>query len=102
MPAILFDALIKFSGRKPFLLYIQRRALATQMSYGFFLWNEYIFNSRLLHSTGGFKQNEDFRVDITYAQSLDRFARTTVLGCRRYILREGDNTIPQSIRRVKM
>ncbi|CAD7078549.1 unnamed protein product [Hermetia illucens] len=102
-PAIIFDTLIKLSGRQPFFLHIQRRALASQRALQFFVFNDYMFfTKRLSILLEALKEYPDFRFDNLLHKTLHEIVEISVKGCRRYLVHEDDSSLPQAVRRYKI
>nr|XP_019555466.2 putative fatty acyl-CoA reductase CG5065 [Aedes albopictus] len=102
IPAVLLDTLLKLCGRKPIMLRLQRKIFDATISLLYFTENEWVFktdNFRGLQVDLLEQDREAF--DISYiSQGLIPYYADAILGVRRYLFRENDDTIP--VARKKM
>ncbi|EAT43246.1 AAEL005296-PA [Aedes aegypti] len=103
IPSMLLDALLKLSGRKPMLLRLQRRIFDATISLMYFTENEWVFktdNFRALQSELLEQDRETF--DINYiTNGLSTYFAVCILGARRYLFKEKDDTIPAAKKKMR-
>ncbi|GLH09058.1 Fatty acyl-CoA reductase [Gryllus bimaculatus] len=101
--ALIGDALLFATGRKPMLIRLQRRIYSANMALSFFVLQSWDFLNNRFMDLEKRIQPED-REGFSY--QLDNlvpeaFFRDALRGTRRYLMKEPDSNLPQAIRAYK-
>ncbi|XP_039444543.1 fatty acyl-CoA reductase 1-like [Culex pipiens pallens] len=102
LPSACADLALKLSGRKPFLLKLQRKIFNAQISLKHFTDNEWEFktdNFRSLANDLNETDRETFNISYLRKGTYDYF-EDCILGARRYLMKEPDSTIPSAIKNM--
>ncbi|KAK7862552.1 hypothetical protein R5R35_000003 [Gryllus longicercus] len=103
VPAVIGDALLSATGRKPMLIRLQRRIYSAMMAVSWFLLQNWNFaNNRFLGLEKRI-QPED-REGFSYQMENivpEAFIRDALHGTRRYLMKEPDSNLPQAIQAYK-
>uniref|UniRef100_A0A1Q3FR42 Fatty acyl-CoA reductase n=1 Tax=Culex tarsalis TaxID=7177 RepID=A0A1Q3FR42_CULTA len=102
LPSVCADLALKLSGRKPFLLKLQRKIFNAQICLKHFTDNEWVFQTdnfrnlaKDLHET----DRETFNISYLRKGTYDYY-EGCILGARRYLMKEPDSTIPSATRNM--
>ncbi|XP_062561582.1 fatty acyl-CoA reductase wat-like [Armigeres subalbatus] len=102
LPSIMADAFLSLSGRKPMLLRLQRRIFDATIALEYFIDNEWVFktdNFRSLDLDLLEQDKESF--NISYLKDgLMAYYTICILGGRRYLFKEKDETIPAARKKL--
>ncbi|KAK7872742.1 hypothetical protein R5R35_011875 [Gryllus longicercus] len=103
VPAVIGDALLSASGRKPMLIRLQRRIYSANMAISWFLLQNWNFlNNRFLNLENNLRPEDregfSYQVDSIKPET---FFRDALHGTRRFLMKEPDSNIPQAIRAYK-
>lgn len=98
IPAIILDLLLWLSGHKRFVLSVYAKLHATTRALEHFTTHDYNYKSENIHLIRRELCDEDRKIlktDIENMQWVD-FWKGYILGTRRYILKESDDTLPEA------
>ncbi|XP_077284073.1 putative fatty acyl-CoA reductase CG5065 [Arctopsyche grandis] len=98
LPAFLVDIGLKLSGNKPMLWRLQRRVYVASNALLYYIINEWLFKNDRFLSLRSSLCSQDYK-EFNYAlEEIDthEFFKNSVIGARRYLLKESDDTIPQA------
>ncbi|EDS42239.1 conserved hypothetical protein [Culex quinquefasciatus] len=103
VPSMFLDMALKARGKKPFLLKLQRKVFDAQMSLKYFTDNEWVFKTdnfrNLAHDL---LESDRETFSIAYmCLGMQEYYRRCILGGRRYLMRESDDTIPAAKEKLK-
>ncbi|GLV46143.1 uncharacterized protein CBL_10788 [Carabus blaptoides fortunei] len=100
LPSLLVDGLLKVSGRKPILTRLQKRMYVAQLALRYFLNNEWLYSNDNLLALQKRILAQDFADwDYDFATYDNQtYLCQCALGCRRYLLKEPDDTLPRARR----
>jgi fatty acyl-CoA reductase len=108
IPAIILDSMLKLKGKRPRLLKIQRKMYEANKALSYFVTHNWDFKNKNFFKLCTYLRNEDSKsFDYRFIRKYDviLFARQTVMGFRRYLLKEKDDTLPRArkmYRRLKL
>ncbi|XP_065077925.1 fatty acyl-CoA reductase wat-like [Ochlerotatus camptorhynchus] len=102
LPALLVDALCLISGKKPFLMKIQRKVFLAQASLRYFVYNQWIFETKRFRSLRDELQGDDVKTFSWHLseEKIDQFYFECWMGVRRYLLNDPDETIPKAAKKM--
>ncbi|KAK7872743.1 hypothetical protein R5R35_011876 [Gryllus longicercus] len=103
VPAVIGDAVLSATGRKPMLIRLQRRIYSANMALSFFLLQNWDFSSKRFLGLEKRLRPED-REGFSYQLDgviFEAFFRDALRGTRRYLMKEPDSNLPQAIRAYK-
>ncbi|XP_046980427.1 putative fatty acyl-CoA reductase CG5065 [Schistocerca americana] len=90
LPACLLDFLIMLSGRRPFLVHIQKRLQTGQLMLNYYKFQEWLFINKKLFSLLEYMSPQDQETFYFDTSEIDRYdyMRNTVIGAKTYLLHE--------------
>ncbi|XP_049942289.1 fatty acyl-CoA reductase 1-like [Schistocerca serialis cubense] len=90
LPAYLLDFLIMLSGRRPFLVHIQKRLQTGQLMLNYYTFHEWLFINKKLFSLLEYMSPQDQETFYFDTSEIDRYdyMRNTVIGAKTYLLHE--------------
>jgi len=98
LPAFFLDLVLKFSGNKTMLVKLQRRIYIANLALQYYITNQWLFkNEQLVSLRESIIQSDkeafsyDFEVEDVFV-----FFKNCLIGARRYLLNEPDDTIPDA------
>ncbi|XP_029721120.2 putative fatty acyl-CoA reductase CG5065 [Aedes albopictus] len=102
LPALLVDALCVLTGKKPFLMKIQRKVFLAQASLRYFVYNQWLFETKRFRSLRDELQGGDITTFSWHLseEKVDQFYFDCWLGVRRYLLNDPDDTLPKAIKKM--
>ncbi|XP_053686037.1 fatty acyl-CoA reductase wat-like, partial [Sabethes cyaneus] len=103
LPAVFIDLLMKGFGTKPLLLKIQRKIMDAHVSLNYFMQNDWTFATKHFRGLSTAlleKDRESFNTDYIRNGLFDYY-QTCLLGSRRYMFNEPDDTIPAAKRKLQ-
>ncbi|KAI8433255.1 hypothetical protein MSG28_015329 [Choristoneura fumiferana] len=104
IPAILVDTLLLVLGYKPVLIRVQRRIQKGFEVFEYYTTNQWDFQSDIAQNERkalNARERRDYKVDAV-GLDISRYFEDCILSARRYILKEGDETIPAARRHMKV
>nr|XP_019541935.2 fatty acyl-CoA reductase wat-like [Aedes albopictus] len=104
IPAFFVDVVLRLCKMKPFLLKLQRSIFYAQNSLMYFTTHDWVFdthNFRRLSKDLG--ELDKIHFDIAYIrQGMLEYCSQCLLGCRRYLFKESDDSIMIAFKRLKI
>ncbi|XP_058462932.1 fatty acyl-CoA reductase wat-like [Malaya genurostris] len=103
LPSALIDLVLRVIGQKPFLVRLQRKIFYAHISLEYFTSNQWTFittNFRKLSFALWENDRMNFNTDYLLS-SLMEYLQISMLGGRRYLLKQSDDTIPASRRKQR-
>ncbi|GLH09060.1 uncharacterized protein GBIM_14198 [Gryllus bimaculatus] len=103
VPAVIVDALLSATGRKPMLVRLQRRIYSAMIALSWFLLRNWDFSNKRFLGLEKRLRPED-REGFSYQLENivpELFFRDALRGTRRYLMKEPDSNLPQAIRAYK-
>lgn len=104
IPAFCIDTVLRFCKIKPFLLKLQRSIFHAQNSLMYFTTHDWVFdtdNFRSLSKDLG--ETDKIHFNIAYiTQGLLEYCSLCLLGCRRYLFKESDDSIMIAFKRLQL
>ncbi|XP_055680430.1 putative fatty acyl-CoA reductase CG5065 [Lutzomyia longipalpis] len=97
LPAIIIDTAFKISGKKPFILKLQRRIYQANQALAYFVLNTWTFQNKNLYSLNEGLQDCDLKLfQFNYEINTDvkNYFGMAILGTRRYLMHEKDEDLP--------
>ncbi|XP_049545191.1 fatty acyl-CoA reductase wat-like [Anopheles darlingi] len=103
IPAILIDTLCRITGRKPFMLKLNRKIFDAQVSLRYFMNNEWLFINNNFKQLQQLLRDDDKRCFSTeyFIDGTMEYYERAILGGRRYLMKEPDETIPAAVKKYK-
>ncbi|KAM0734480.1 Fatty acyl-CoA reductase 1 [Formica fusca] len=95
LPAIIIDLILKFLGRQPMILELQRKAYVANRAVQHFAHNEWKFdnkNSQELMSLIPSDNREMFSIDLS-DMDITKYWRNAAIGIKKYLLHEDMNRL---------
>ncbi|XP_055711091.1 putative fatty acyl-CoA reductase CG5065 [Phlebotomus papatasi] len=99
LPAIIIDTALKLSGKKPFILRLQRRIYQANQALAYFVLNTWTFQNKNLYSLNEGLQDCDLKAfQFNYEINTDvrNYFSMAILGTRRYLMHEKDEDLPKA------
>uniref|UniRef100_A0A2M4AKH7 Fatty acyl-CoA reductase n=1 Tax=Anopheles triannulatus TaxID=58253 RepID=A0A2M4AKH7_9DIPT len=103
IPAILIDTLCRITARKPFMLRLNRKIFDAQVSLRYFMNNEWLFVCNNFDQLKELLRGDDKRCFSTeyFTRGTMEYYERAILGGRRYLMKEQDDTIPAAVKKYK-
>ncbi|KAL6446629.1 hypothetical protein ACFW04_001253 [Cataglyphis niger] len=95
IPAIILDSVLKFSGRQPMILKLQRKAYIANRTLQHFMCNKWKFdntNSQYLLSLIPSNNREMFSIDLS-DMDMTKYMRDGAIGMKKYLMHEDMNRL---------
>ncbi|XP_035718298.1 fatty acyl-CoA reductase 1-like [Vespa mandarinia] len=101
-PALILDQILKFSGRKPMLLKLQRKIYVANISLSYFMMNYWQFyNDNLMSALSRLSAEDKRDFNFNYSQfNLYEFLQTSLKGGKQYLLHEDEEKIDENLRKL--
>ncbi|CAH2211076.1 jg12316, partial [Pararge aegeria aegeria] len=99
LPAILLDSLLWIFGKKTMVLKIQRRIYNANCAIAYYLTQQWTFSNKNYLSLRSKIKAEDFKHFYYVMENVDilnDYIKNCVIGARRYLLKEEDDTLPKA------
>lgn len=98
LPALLVDAVLFLTGKKPMLFKLQRKMYIAQMALKHFLNNEWSYsNNNLMELQQRILPEDKEKWDYEFSHySFEIYVKDCIIGCRRYLLNEPDSTLAKA------
>lgn len=100
MPALCIDVLLKLTGQRPFLAKLQRKVYIANMALEYFILNNWDFkNDNFIRLASEIQpgDNKSFYYRDFVEFDVTLYFRNSILGARRYLLKQKDENIPRAL-----
>ncbi|KAK7862554.1 hypothetical protein R5R35_000005 [Gryllus longicercus] len=103
VPAVIVDALLSATGRKPMLIRLQRRIYSAMTKLSFFVLQSWDFSNKRFLGLEKRLRPEDREGFCYQLENIvpEAFFRDALRGTRRFLVKELDSNLPQAIRAYK-
>ncbi|XP_052862889.1 fatty acyl-CoA reductase wat-like [Anopheles cruzii] len=103
VPALLIDTLLRVTSHKPFMLKLIRKIFDAQVSLRYFMNNEWFFVNNNFKQLQEVLQDDDKSAFSTsyFLHGMMEYYKRAILGGRRYLMKESDETIPAALKKYK-
>lgn len=104
IPALMLDTCLKASGKKQFLTKLQRRIYSANMALQFFILNQWEFkNDKFMALNANLlpEERSTFAFDTFVTRDVRMYFTDSMLGARRFLLKEKDEDLPKARRNFK-
>ncbi|XP_046821694.1 fatty acyl-CoA reductase 1-like [Vespa crabro] len=102
LPALILDQILKFSGRKPMLLKLQRKVYVANISLSYFMVNYWQFyNDNIMSMLSRLSAEDKRDFDFNYFQfNLYEYLKISLQGGKQYLLKEDMGKVDENLRKL--